>query len=260
MAASPARDAASRAYQSLKACIDGEDALRALADPRQRKELEDYANRADQDDDPGRVEDLDAWLAYSLAAADRFDEDCAGRRALLHDGSIYEVARRAAVLGDLDAAACYLAAPWPMPAARRRDPAQRALFRESARRMISSGLAAGDWRFIVPAIEGAIGPDRAGGPEDLVGDAPPGPTWLRTLAPRSDEALYEVYRLAEMGTTAQPKLYAHMAERLLERSTLSPAQRAAAERRAETRFREAFGGQRGFDPYALPACMRLSRN
>lgn len=140
---------------------------------------------------------LTGWQK-ALAEWEAYREPCKRLGTAIDDGSIYEIALRAANAGDRDAATCYIMTRWTMP----KDPTFKGQavghtqmgispqflsdYRKNARRLFDEGLQRGDWR-VVSLMDMAIN-DRHG---QLIGS-------LRSFDSPNDE--YVNLKLMLLGT------------------------------------------------------------
>jgi undecaprenyl-diphosphatase len=76
---------------------------------------------------------------------DRADVECPHESAQVLDGSIYDLALRAADAGDLQAASCYAWGAFPIPPKVWDRPEFQARFRENVDRLVEQGVRSGSW-------------------------------------------------------------------------------------------------------------------
>ena len=94
-----------------------------------------------------RAEGL-ANLQSGLDDLEDAERACAGMVEKLMDGSSYQVALRAAELGDSQAAQCFLSGHFPMPPRMHENPESLQRWRLDAARLIDQGIARGDWDMV----------------------------------------------------------------------------------------------------------------
>lgn len=76
---------------------------------------------------------------------ERWRPMCEGSELKVTEGSMYDIALTAARLGDIDAAACFVAAPWGDS---RVDRSKRGAYRAAFDEIVEQALPRGDWRFV----------------------------------------------------------------------------------------------------------------
>lgn len=194
----PADPAAlSRLFQMRMTCERMAGISRELE--RQSKDPYSWMNNADTAKALG-PEILKGWQD-GLTEWEENREPCKKFGASVADGSIYELALRAANAGDGDAATCYIMARWPTP----KDPdfkgnaishTQMGVlprfisdYRKNARRLLDEGMQRGDWR-MVSLLSMAVN-DRHG---QLIGG-------LRSFDPPDEE--YVNLKLMLLGTRGE---------------------------------------------------------
>lgn len=148
--------AASRLFRFRMTCarVIANDALleQLTKDPNSWVNNDEVAQRMDADS-------LEGWRVF-LADWEQNRDTCKQLGDAATDGSIYDIALRAANAGNGDAATCYIMTRWPTP----RDPtfkgpiishiqtgtSPRFLleYRTNARRLLDEGLRRGDWRMV----------------------------------------------------------------------------------------------------------------
>lgn len=168
---------------------------------RQGKDPDSWINNADTAKalDP---EILKGWQ-NSLSEWQANREACAKLGTSVGDGSIYDIALRAANAGDGDAATCYISTRWPTPT----DPQFKGQaighsqmgvlpsfisdYNKNARRLLDEGMKRGDWRMVTLTSEAFN--DRHG---QLIGS-------LRSFDPPDGEYVnFKLMLLGSRGETA----------------------------------------------------------
>jgi hypothetical protein len=143
------------------------------------------------------AQSLEGWRD-AVAEVEANREACQQLGEATNDGSIYDIALRAANAGDGDAATCYIMTRWPTP----KDPNFRdqavghtqmgvlprfiSDYRQNARRLLDEGLRRGDWRMV--SLLNMVYNERHG---QLIGG-------LRSLDPPDEE--YVNLKLMLLGT------------------------------------------------------------
>jgi hypothetical protein len=79
---------------------------------------------------------------------ERAKRECPKDESESLDGSIYELAARAAEAGDRQAASCYASGAFPMPQKLWNEPEYQVQFRENTQRFLDRGVQAGDWSMV----------------------------------------------------------------------------------------------------------------
>ncbi|CAN5357995.1 hypothetical protein BH11PSE14_BH11PSE14_22650 [soil metagenome] len=248
---------ATREYEALLLCVNALAIKPQLDSPQQRAELDDYSRGK------GHISGDPAWdlmvadkLAHSIDVVERAKTECEGIGERAVDGSIYALARRAAELGNGDAALCYLMSPWPMSQARWDGGQERAEYARSAQALIDAGLRAGDWRMVSLAITAAYVPTgraelqaaasaRAQAATQASPWQSPGLAWLLALTPGGDAERHVA--LLRLQQAAVPNVStAALLDRLATEATrahLSTQQARRAAAWAESTYRQSFQGK-----------------
>lgn len=177
-----------------------------------------------------------------LNAVQAAEGNCGEFQDRLLDGSIYEMALKAATAGDARAAACYVSVSYPMPDAMRNDPAQRAAFGRNARQLIANGIQGGDWQMTQLAFDAEN--DREKG-------------WIRAAGAENPEDGAEVrYRLLalQMLGTTDPEAKRQLSEltAILARN-ITPDRVSRGKAWAKSNFQKYFAKSPPFDP-SRPYC------
>ncbi|MEO8161463.1 MAG: undecaprenyl-diphosphate phosphatase [Arenimonas sp.] len=230
-------------FQAAKLCVQAED-LRWLA---ASASLETFVGLPDNQDlsAADRQAGLDeAKNVYDLM--DRADVECPRATKELTDGSIYELALRAAQAGDERAASCYVGGGFPMPKESWNGNAEaQARFREHAIPLIERGLQRGDWS-MVPLAKISVNPKRYRiSYEPVVGNSLPGYVLAFNALHEGDaERSYGLARLQQIG--AAPAIGENYDSGYVDfiAKSLSEAQRQAAEAWAQGAFLRYFHGRR----------------
>lgn len=212
--------AAAALYAGASACVSGQRAKEFLA--RKAREPGSWVNSPEkmQDLSPEQLE----LAQLQTRRAQEYDANCAQSGETAESGDLYDIARMAADAGDRQAGFCYASATLPRPAAWEQDAAKFAEYRKNAERYIKQGMQAGDWRAVALALESSGG--RSHG-------------WLSSVIGPNPEMAYELTRLQRLG--ADGAVAADLDKQLEIRArTLAPQAATAADRRAETTFRQAF--------------------
>jgi undecaprenyl-diphosphatase len=119
---------------------------------RNRSEDESDENPVASADDPNFSPEERAYQHRELRAIDETQERarvaCPKSDAGALDGSIYELALRAADAGDRQAASCYASGAFPIPQKLWDEPAFQAQLRENTQRLLDRGVQAGDWSMV----------------------------------------------------------------------------------------------------------------
>ena len=234
-------------YEKRKFCVDGAMLRHGADNPRTQQQL---LSPDDLPRDPAaRQRRLDGY-EKAFAHIDQAELQCHETPEQLGDGSIYELALRAADAGDKEAALCYVTGSFPVPAAMLRRPDWRARFEVNANRLLEQGIQAGDWRM---ALLGTLMFSQTQTPGLWKLRLPDGPldapdlALTRTIAPNGDWLRgYRVWKLLALGSAQDPDpekgrsstmITAHFAKHLTE------AQRRDADAWAQQTFLRAFQGR-----------------
>ena len=147
-----------------------------------------------------------ARMDRRLKLADRYESECQDVAAALMDGSSYALALKAAAHGDRDAARCFVGGAFPVPPTMQKDPVAMSNYRDNARRLISEGIAAGDWG-MVDLAQLVYSPNRPRLFDNPVFNAPlyiPSVTLAATIAPPGGDAAL-AYRMVRLQQFARPE-------------------------------------------------------
>jgi hypothetical protein len=241
---SASREQVAAEFQRRSRCVRAAMWRRQLEDPQVSASLDRLARETPP---KGNSYDLPVLelIQAGLDNVERAERECPPNDPRDTDGSIYELALRAADAGDATAARCYVSASYPMPEQMLRRPDQRERFRLNASRLLEQRITAGDWAMAELALE-AYQTEREGWKVQLPRDPleAPGVSLLMTIAPRGNpQRLYELSRLFELGAPSTK-----VAQGLAVRSEytgrpLSPAQRSSGDAWARATFANAFRGQ-----------------
>lgn len=143
---------------------------------------------------------LEGWRV-PLAEWEANREGCQQLGKAASDGSIYDIALRAANAGDGDAATCYIMTQWPLPMDKTYkgpqishmmlgvQPGFLSDYRTNARRLLDEGLRRGDWRMVT--LLNMASNERHGQP---IG-------WLPSFDPPDEE--YVTLKLMLLGTRGE---------------------------------------------------------
>jgi hypothetical protein len=169
------------------------------------------------------------------------------------DGSIYELALRAAQAGDEDAAACFAGGSFPMPPDlwRREDVRQR--FAREAAPLIARGLQRGDWRMVPLASLSSSVKRYARAHVPPIPTSPPGYILVMSAFRQGDlEQSYALALLREVGASDRNK---GLDDGFIEATAakLTAEQRRKAEAWAQAAFAGSFHGKT-WDRYDVDAC------
>jgi undecaprenyl-diphosphatase len=203
-----------------------------------------------------RQERLDGYTR-AFEHIDEVSRNCHESLKPMLDGSMYELALRAADDGDRDAALCYVSGSFPTGAAMLRRPDLRLRFAVNASRMLERSVEAGDWRMVQFGIL-ALNADREHWKLDLPAHPldSPGINLSMTIAPQGDSVRsYRLWKLLALGDAAKAGRgdveSASIAEDYAKR--LDPAQRREADAWANRTFAVAFQG-RGPESHNVDTC------
>jgi hypothetical protein len=232
-------------YEKRRFCLQGAKLRRATDTPdvqRQLLEMKDLPTDA-----RARQERLDGYQR-AFAHIDEAERQCNETPEQMGDGSIYELALRAADSGDAEAAICYVTGHFPAPAAMLRRPDLRARYAINASRLLEQGIQAGDWRMVL--IGALVFTSKA--PEQWQLRLPDDPldspelALTRTIAPEGDPLRgYRMWKLLALGDAqknpddndASVSISAYYAKHV------SAAQRREADAWAQQTFQRAFHGR-----------------
>src|SRR6478736_100676 len=135
----PAKSALRREIAHLVQCNQARhERVGFLADPMNEKII------ASRKDTPEGRRDLAAF-EQKIDEMQRQERACADTKDALENGDSYELTLRAAEQGIAQAAHCFVAARFPMPARMREHPEMLAQWRLDAGRLMEKGIARGDW-------------------------------------------------------------------------------------------------------------------
>jgi hypothetical protein len=237
----PAKSALRREFARLMECNQARhERVGFLADPANARII------AAQTDTPNGRRNL-AFFERQLDEIERKERACASTKDTLENGEAYELALRAADQGIAQAAHCFVAADFPMPARMREHPEVLAQWRLDAGRLMETGIAQGDWSL---AYVAALAYEPR--PRDTPAPAFPAPWYepdgslVESLGgPRGDaEKAYRLQRLLALGA-ATPEAAADNRQWAAKYgAALTPEQRRAGDAWAAQAFQRAFGGRK----------------
>lgn len=151
------------------------------------------------------------------------EQKCKGSEHLRVDGTIYDIALRAALAGSRKAANCYTDAGFNYSEKQKNDPAEFEKYRRHAAAFIESGIRAGDWNAVVLNIQRYT-------PTYVDGEV----QWLRRINQPDESMAYTYVMVTYLGATdpvVAQKLQDELGfyERSLTPDTLGSAKRRARE-------------------------------
>jgi len=188
-----------------------------------------------------------------LDVVDQAKTECTGPVDELLDGSLYELALRAALAGDKQAASCFVGGAFPIPPTlwARRDVQDR--FREQAVPLLERGIRAGDWSMLVLASL-AVSPRKHHlSHEPVVPIGAPGMVMVMNAFTQGDaERAYALALLREIGAVDRLKGSDAGFIQATARQ-LTPVQRQRAEAWARDAFVRYFKGRK-WDAFDLEPC------
>ena len=237
----PAKSALRRQIAHLVQCNEARnERVGFLADPMNEKII------ASRKDTPEGRRDLAAF-ERKIDEMQRQERACADTKDTLENGDSYELALRAADQGIAQAAHCFVAARFPMPARMREHPEMLAQWRLDAGRLMDQGIAQGDWSLAYVAAL-AYEPRQRDTPAPAFLAPWYAPDWSLTESlggPRGNAAMaYRLQRLLALGA-ATPEAAANNREWAAQYAgALTPEQRRAGEAWAAQAFQRAFRGRK----------------